>query len=274
MAPLTWMERNLIIQEAIENQHIPGRPSNRIGASSLGDMCKRQIWYKWRNVKQSYMAPRMKRLLSRGKQEEEIVYADLEAIGIQIIEKQGFVTFCHGYAAGMHDGIILGVPDAPKTKHLLEIKTGNQKAYNALQRHGMVQAKPEHHMQMQIYMKHFKLTRGLYIFTHKDSDNRHYERIRYNPGVAEEAEKIAEMIVLSEGPPAKIHDQPDKFPCGWCSFQEICHFNKPVQSNCRTCQHVNLLGQGKWGCGIRKDKELDLEKQAKGCKKWERNVQL
>lgn len=274
MAPLQWMERNLLIQDAIENQQIKGGPSNRIGASSLGDYCKRQIWYKWRNVKQSFLAPRMKRLFARGSQEEKVVYKDLEAVGVQILEKQGFIEFCHGYAAGMHDGIILGVHDAPKTKHLLEIKTGNQKAYNALKSKGLVEGKPEHYMQMQIYMKLFKLTRGLYIFTHKDTDNRHYERVRYSPQVAEEGEAIAEMVVFSEGPPARVHDNPDKFPCAWCSFVEVCHFGKPPQVNCRTCQHVNLLGEGKWGCGIRDDKELDFKKQCKGCKKWKINIQL
>lgn len=278
MVELAWIAKKLRIQEKIEDQHIPGRPSNRIGASSLGDMCKRHTWLKWRNVKQSHLPPRMKRLFGRGHQEEQIVYQDLKAVGVQILTKQDFITFCHGYAAGMHDGIIIGVHDAPKTKHLLEIKTGNQKAYNSLLRHGLVKGKPEHYVQMQVYMKLFKLTRGLYIFTHKDTDHRHYERIRFNPVVAKKAEEECEMIVFSQGPPAKIHPEGDKFPCHagsyYCTFWDICHDGADVLDGCRTCQHVNLLGEGKWGCGIRKDKELKLKKQQKGCKKWQRNKLL
>lgn len=286
---LTYMDREkLKIEELLEGGHIPTNRTNRIGASDLAGPCDRKIWYKWRWVQQNYITPRLVRLFSRGSQEEPIVYAELKAKGIKIHSTQDFLTFAYGYGGGMHDGIISNIPDAPKTPHILEIKTMNLKNFMKLKasRLGCKSAKKEHYVQFQLYMELWKLTRTLYIVTCKDDDQRYYERLRADNTTAAAAMLRAENLVKSLVPPPRYSDTMAGWPCQWCDFKLVCFQGKPVEQNCRTCQHINLLGDGKWGCGLRNDKILvhpisrkkrakgKLSPQEKGCKKWQINPGL
>lgn len=287
MAGLSYLDRGkLKIEELLENRSIPTHHQNRIGASALGGPCDRQIWYKWRWVQQNFITPRIKRLFNRGSQEEPIVYEELEEVGVVIHSTQDFKHFCHGYGGLMHDGIISNVPDAPKAMHILEIKTGNQKNFDKVKRNGVQKAKPEHYLQIQMYMRHWEIDRGLYIFSNKQDDQRHYERVRLDKEISIKAEKRCEKIVLSETPPQRAGETMDKWPCMWCDYKLVCFKGKPVAKNCRTCKHVNLIGDGQWGCGLRDDKVLKhpaskkkrakgkLSAQEKGCDLWEINPGL
>ena len=70
------------------------------------------------------------RLFKRGQDEEIRVVHNLLAIGIDVREygeNQRRVSF-GGHISGSIDGIILaGVPEAPKTEHILEIKHPQKK---------------------------------------------------------------------------------------------------------------------------------------------------
>lgn len=290
-----FLEREkLRIEKALEERSIKTSRSNRIGAGTLAGPCDRQIWLKWRWVQQNYITPRIKRLFGRGQQEEPIVYAELEDIGVELISAQTFMEFCHGYGGGMDDGQIIGVPDAPKTTHVLEIKTANDKNFQKIKQSGVKIAKKDHYTQFQIYMDLLKLTRTLYVCTNKNDDERHYQRVNFDGVTSKNAQKRCEKIVMSQGPPQK--QDPKRFPCHWvvratkkpgyCEFFQQCYNGKPVDQNCRTCAHVNLLGKGLWGCGQRGDKVLKhplsrkkrakgkLSPQEKGCKLWQINPGL
>jgi hypothetical protein len=72
---------------------------------------------------------------------------------------------------------VLGLPQAPKTPHILEIKTASDKYFREMEKSGVKKAKPEHWAQMQMYMKwsidQFKedgCTRAIYIVVNKDND--------------------------------------------------------------------------------------------------------
>lgn len=295
---LTFMERgeNLKIQKAIEEKEIKTWRTNRIGPSMLGNQCDRYIWYKWRWVKQFPITPRQQRLFGRGNQEEPIVYAELEEAGVKILSKQTKITFAFGYGAGKDDGNIINVPDAPKTVHILEIKTSNDKNFQKIKKSGVKIAKKDHYLQFHIYMVLEDIHRTLYICTNKNDDERHYERIKDDGKTGQLAILRAEHIVRSMMPPLRCNDDQEKFPCSWtvratgekggCEFRGICFQNDPVEQNCRTCKSVNLLGDGVWSCGKKKDKILShpaTKKQRKkgkesdqirGCKKWEINPGL
>jgi len=193
----------------------------------------------------------------------------MEDDGVKIIESQGHKTFCNGFCGGMHDGIIENVPDAPKTPHLLEIKTSNRKYFIPRKKNGVRNAKPDHYLQMQIYMHLWKLKRALYICTCKDDDSRHYERIEYDPTAAKLAITRAENIVKSETPPPRVANTPDDWPCLNCDFKSICHMGDKINKTCRSCKHLDLHDGGVWHCS-KKGKDRDKKQQEKGCKKWKR----
>ncbi len=79
---------------------------------------------------------------------------------------------------GNADGIITGLPQAPKSPHLLEIKTASDKMFKDMQKSGVKKSKPEHYAQMQIYMKWSidqfgadGCQRALYFVVNKDNDD-------------------------------------------------------------------------------------------------------
>jgi CRISPR/Cas system-associated exonuclease Cas4 (RecB family) len=259
-------DRKLLIEKEIEGRVYPGRLSTYIGPSALGNECPRAIWLKFRNA--GYPAPitaRQKRLFSRGDREEPIVLADLKEAGVEILTTQEKVVYLAGHGMGFSDGRVTNLPDAPKTEHLLEIKTANDKNFAAIAMKGVEKAKPDHYLQIQLYMHLFGLSRALYIAVNKNTDERHYERIDYNRGYAEDQIRRAEDILNASTPPPKR----ETYKCKWCDYRGICQDGDPVRKGCRICVHAAPMPGGKWVCQRkRKVKNLERKKQLKGCKKF------
>src|SRR6185369_15095725 len=79
-------------------------------------------------------------------------------------------SFINGHFGGTPDGIIRGIPEAPATWHILELKTSNDSRWTELSKKGVELACPEHYAQMQVYMVGAKLDRALYLAVNKDDD--------------------------------------------------------------------------------------------------------
>ena len=262
------LDHRLLVEKLIEDKLNHRAHGNRIGASALAAPCDRQIWYQWRWVKQPEgISAQLKRLFNRGNQEEPVVYAELEEAGVIIIATQEHMTFINGFCGGIHDGIITKVPDAPKTDHLLEIKTANQKNFDLIRRNKVRKAKPDHFTQMQVYMHLWKLKRALYVCTNKNTDERYYERVPYDKNAAAQAMARAAKIVTSESPPPRVANTLDDWPCKWCAFKEICHHGAKIKKTCRSCEHMDLHDDGVWHCS-KKGKDRSKKAQEKGCKQW------
>ena len=65
------------------------------------------------------------------------------------------------------DSALLGLPEAPKTWHVGEFKTHNQKSFDDLVKRGVEKAKPMHWDQMQAYMGLTGMERALFFFFFK-----------------------------------------------------------------------------------------------------------
>lgn len=249
----------------------PPRPY--LGMSGLGHSCSRYLWYEFRWAFKEDHSTRLKRLFSRGHREEVPVVRDLERIGISCknygTEDQVEMEAGFGHMKGHSDGICENVPEAPKTTHLLEIKTVNDKGFKKLCKMGLKAANPKYYAQVQLYMHFLKLKRALHITVNKNDDAYYVERIRYDRTKALELIQKGEGIILSEQPPMKVYTS-TWWECKFCSAFSICHRDTVWEKNCRTCRFVSPEHNGEWSCNIQTaaDSEpflLTLERQRQGC---------
>src|SRR5690606_33276258 len=128
-----------------------------------------------------------------------------------------------GHFGGGIDGVALGVPEAPKTWHLVEFKTHNERSFTALLKEGVAKAKPEHEAQMQVYMHLASLTRAIYLAVNKNDDSLHAERIRYDKAAAERLLGKAERIIFAPEPLPGISADPAFYKCKFCPAAPVCH---------------------------------------------------
>ena len=214
----------LKVELAVEGGMIKKEYRPYFGISGLGAECPRAAWYSFRWCTAVYINKRLQRLFDRGHREEDVVVADLENAGMVVHSRQIGATTGHGHISGHPDGIIRHLPDAPKTEHLLEIKTANDKNFKHIQKKGIKVAKYGYWAQAQGYMHLFKLKRALFVVVNKNDDQRYYERIKYEKKAAEELIQKAVDIISSEIPPAKIGNA-SWWACRYCDHYNTCHYD-------------------------------------------------
>ncbi|WP_188609878.1 oxidoreductase [Chelatococcus reniformis] len=246
--------------------------------STFGTECDRAIWLEWRRT---FEQPRLQgnklRLFETGHREEARLIDDLRKAGVDVVDrdpdtdKQWKVTCVGGHLSGRLDGRALGVPEAPATWHVVELKTHNEKSFKALVKDGVAKSKPGHLAQMQFYMHRTGLQRALYLASTKNDEGLYAERITYDPAIALTLVARAERIVRASRPPAKLHEDPTAkmaFACGWCPARQVCHEGKFPRQHCRTCLHstpvVDDSDAARWRCELH-DVDLAPEDQARGC---------
>ena len=258
------------------------KPRTYLGASQIGAECERSLWYSFRHCGGEEFSGRMLRLFETGDLAEFRFVDELKGIGCTIHEvdpqtgKQFEVKDLGGHFSGHMDGAGVGIPEAPQAWHVLEFKTHNAKSFAKLKNHGVKKSKPQHYAQMAVYMKLTGMKRALYLAANKDTDELYSERLRWEEGVAEDADRLmerAKRIIEATAPPSRISDAADSFACKWCSYKNLCHGlgeggAVPCGSGCRTCVHATpeMDGDGRWTCNQTGSKvQITIEKQALGC---------
>lgn len=259
------VDTRLKVEKLIEDEFVIQGFRPYLGISGIGEKCARKIWYGFRFCSQQKISQRMHRLFQRGHREEPIIQADLRKIGIHHHSAQKEVVDGNGHIKGHIDDTLENVPDAPKTPHLGEYKTHNDKSFKDLKNKGVKLSKPVHYAQMICYMKKLKLKRGLYIAVNKNDDARYYERISSDDEKATELIQRGFDIISTEVPPEKIGNS-TWFECKWCGHYEICHFGELPLKNCRTCEFGDIHDEGKWKCSGYKI-WLSFAQQLLGCGK-------
>jgi hypothetical protein len=112
-----------------------------LGASLIGHECDRFLWLTFRWAASPNFEGRVLRLFGTGKREEQRVYEELRAIGVELhTEQNGQQINCRddsGHFGGSVDGIGRGFAEGPKTWAVLEIKTANFSASKKLKDSGV-----------------------------------------------------------------------------------------------------------------------------------------
>ena len=250
----------------LEDGHVEQDLRPYLGMSSIGHSCDRFLWYSFRWFFRDTVSFRMLRLFGRGHREEPVIIEQLEKIGIKVHSDQLECEAAFGHCKGHNDGMCDNVPEAPKTTHLLEIKTMSDKYFKEMQKKGVKLCKPIYYAQMQAYMRKFKLKRALFIAVNKNDDSLYVERVRLDIEFADALFVKAEGIVLSETPPIKIF-QSTWYECKFCSANKQCHFGADPLVTCRSCKNSEPALEGKWTCN-KFDTNIPVEVQRTGCEHY------
>jgi len=284
------IDTRLLIQRKAEELIIEQELRPHLGASVLGKKCAREIWLGFRWARRNDIPNQLYRLFNRGHMEELVIAKDLIqagckvnnlaidesvrilfriTLGIELPEiEQIHKTFAFGHGGASIDFSILNLIDAPKTEHLVECKTANERNFEQILHNGVEKGKWPHYVQMNIYMYLFGFKRGLYVVTNKNTDRRHYERIKLDKGVAKEYIQRGEQIVQMDCAPALYSEDRANFICRYCDFNAVCFDNVQILKTCRTCKHVSIRNDGVWFCQ-KTNKKRSPKKQVKACQKYQ-----
>lgn len=249
------------------------RQGRSISVSTLAEECERKLFYdfRWASPDEEING-RTYRIFETGNIEEQRWIDNLRMIGCEVIDrddsgKQIMVEACGGHVRGYLDSEILGLPEAPKTWHVGEMKSHNAKSFAKLLKEGVKKSKPLHYGQIQTYMHQRGRERGIYLATCKDTDELYAERLELDTAYVLRLLARAQRIIDATDPPAKLHEEPNHkmaFACGWCKHRGVCHEGASARINCRTCIYSSPEEGGTWSCA-RFSKPLSHEEQLAGC---------
>ena len=257
-----------LIDKHHESKAEPPRP--HMGCSQLGHPCDRWLWLSFRWAVQPKFPGRILRLFRRGQMEEATIVADLRAIGLDIRgttgRNQTRVDF-GAHVSGSIDAIVeSGVPEAPKKRHVAEFKTHSAKSFADLEKHGVEKSKPEHFVQMQLYMHGTEIDRALYVAVCKDDDRIYTERVKLDKALAKRYVERGHRIALSDRMPEPISSDPSWYQCKFCDAHEFCHSTKTTKHvNCRTCAHSTAKEDSTWCCERHDADGIPVEFQRQAC---------
>lgn len=214
-----------------------------LGASILGRECRRALWYAFRWCDDPPSGGRIFRLFRRGELEEAQFCADLRAAGVTVDDRdergqQHRFSDVGGHVGGSMDAAVLGLKEAPKTWHVAEFKTHGNKSFLDLMRNGVEKSKPEHWVQMQLYMHWSGMDRAYYLAVNKDNDELHGERVHYDKEAAERLVAKAQAVVTAPEPLERLSEKPEYFACKFCPAKRVCHESAIPAPSCRTCAHA------------------------------------
>ena len=239
-----------------------------LGASVLGHDCSRNLWYLFRNALTPTFTGKLLRVFDRGKREEEVVFEELRAIGVELhTDTNGKQIECRddsGHIGGSVDGIGKGFPESPNAWAVLEIKTHSAKSFTDMVKHKVQASKPQHYAQMNIYMGLLDLDRALYFAVNKDTDDLYTEWVNFDPAAFDALIDRGRSIVEATEPPLRLSDDPNHWQCKLCQHHALCHQKRVAETSCRTCVHSTPGEAGTWHCA-RHHKVLTRQAQIAAC---------
>ena len=246
-------------------------PRFYLGMSGIGEPCERRLWLEFRFAIKQKIEPRIKRLFNTGHREEDRILNELKRAGCKVeafdpkTGKQFEVSSCGGHFKGHLDAEITGLPEAPKTKHLVDVKTISSKNFAKLLKEGMEKLYPKYWAQAHAYMGHRKLTRAMFIFNCKDDDRITCERFDYDESVFQKNEVKAKRIIFADRIPPPLSTDPTWYQCSYCPAKDFCHSSHTTKEvNCRTCSHSTAKENSTWRCA-RWDDAIPNKAQLNGC---------
>lgn len=272
LSPEIIQQRFYQLLEDYSIEQYPAEHRHHLGASAIGEDCWRRLWYQFRWIKLDQADPRMRRLWNRGTREEKVFEAFLMWAGVRIhsidpkTDKQYVFSKVNGHYGGSTDGIglISWMDDFPV---ILEYKTFKDDLFNKLKKDGLKASNPKYFNQMSNYGREWGLKWGLFGAVNKDNDQPHFEFVELDWKLAEEMEKKATDIIYSKTPPPRLSEQPAFWKCKGCTFNGPCHYNEPIEKNCRSCVFSQPGLDANWVC--EKYGVIPKDFLLKGCEQWQ-----
>jgi len=262
----------------LENHEAQKKPREYLGMSQIGDSCSRKLWYGFRFAgREKFDAATLKRF-EDGHRTEDLIIKRLRMLdGITLISHNkdgsqiGYKDH-DGHFSGHLDGDIIGILQAPKTAHVLEVKCCSEKKFNELKKAvtelGEKQALKKwnsvYHTQGQLYCHYHNRTRHYLVVATPGGRDWMGVRTDYDAAHAIQAIAKAKRIIGSNEPPDRLSNDPSYFECRYCAHSGICHKGDMPDRSCRTCVHSSPIANSEWHCA-RFGRQLTLDEQVAGC---------
>ena len=169
----TWLTAEL---EEVTNSWGFGGTENHFNASSFGNPCDRYHWYAWRGkVPKKKITGKFARLLAAGNAFEDRMEKYLVDINPKTIISRELPTEIDHAPVRITGRIDFLINHLTLGKAVLELKTINEKGFKALKG----KPKPEHNLQVQMYLEALNLENGLVAYENKnDSDIKVFRVVR------------------------------------------------------------------------------------------------
>lgn len=230
-----------------------------LGMSAIGGECERALWYnfRWAALPQ-FDAPTLKRFAD-GHASEAVAVARLKATpGLEVHdldergEQFGFKDL-GGHFSGHMDGVVLGLKQAPKTWHVLEIKASEK--WNELdkarkkvgEKHALAEWNATYYAQAVLYMDYAGLDRHYLVCVSPGARRWTAVRTDADPVFSGMLKAKAERIIFTDNAPKRIGSR-DSFACRFCDFAALCHEGRQAERTCRSCLNVTPTREGEWRC--------------------------
>lgn len=204
-----------------------------VGASSIGGGCERRIQYEYMQTPPDadYVPdPRTQRIFARGHIMETLAIKWLRDAGYDLRTEKpdggqfGFRT-ANGKFAGHCDGVIMSGPGI-SGPCVWEHKALGSKSWKAIEKHGVVKAKPEYADQVALYQAYMDLTApALFMATCADDMMIYLELVDFDQPRAQAASDRAVAIIQDTEARAlrpRASDDPDFWLCKGCQFKGRC----------------------------------------------------
>lgn len=233
------------IYKNIEDEAAKEKPRNYIGASSIGDECELKLWMQYRHahLKKTSRAELIM-AANDGHRSEDLVAGLIRQVpGVELIThdangKQLGFSDLDGNFKGHWDGLIAGIPQAPKALHIWEHKSKNQKFYDALtklkDKYGEKEVLQEwdynYYCQAVTYMYYSGAKRHYMTVAMAGTRKLQSIRTNENPKLAVLLHDKAERITKYPSAPCGISTNPSFYKCKWCDFSKNCpSINKDIK---------------------------------------------
>lgn len=221
----------------IEDEAAKEPKRHYIGASSIGDDCELKLWMQFRYPQ---LAKRRKAELIMAANDghhSELVIADyigkipqVELITRGADGKQLGFSDLDGLYKGHYDGMIIGVPQAPKTMHIWEHKSKNEKYYDKLttlkntldEKEVLKEWDYSYYCQAVVYMEYSGASRHYMTVAKAGTRALQSLRTNENPALAKLLREKAQRIINYPSQPVGISENPSFWKCKWCDFSESC----------------------------------------------------
>jgi hypothetical protein len=263
---------------ALEAKALEEQPRGYLGMSSIGDSCSRKLWYQFRHAgREKFDALTLKRFAD-GHRTEDLIIDRLRLVeGLDLFSTneaggQLRVTDHGGHFSGHLDGTVDGLLQAPKTRHVLEVKCVGDKKFAEFrkavadlgEKAALKKWNPVYYAQAQAYMHYTGLPRHYLVVATAGGRDWASARTEYNAADALQLVTKAKRIIDAQEPPERVSNKSDWYECKWCTFSGICHEQDIPARACRTCLHSTAMPEGQWHCE-RHGKTLTLDEQIEGC---------
>jgi len=176
--------------------------------------CSRAIFFKFKNVPREKMEPRVLRMFDHGDYIQMQILNNLFSLGI--VRASEVKIPPQELISGRADAIIT----LNNELYVVDFKSMNSMVFKNL-----TEPKKDNINQIKLYLRYFKIPKGILLYINKDTLELKEFLVEYNPDIAQKLLKdLSELKtkIDSNVVPDRIPDYPDNWQCQYCQFKEIC----------------------------------------------------